>query len=124
MRTRLLITAGVPALGCLLLLGGCAVAPPPSPVERDYGLSHQLAIYGQTANPEAEENLDPVEWIDGKAALGIMSRYRASFGYVPGMDMPTEFTKQYQYEKAIQLSAPKTIIDLPTRTVNVNVAPQ
>ena len=69
-----------------MLLGGCAVAPPPTPVERDFGLSHRLAIYGQTANPAAEENLEPVEGIDGKVALGTMNNYRSGRGYTTGMD--------------------------------------
>lgn len=56
MHRRTLITAGVTTLGGLLFLGGCAVAPRPTPVERDYGLSHRLAIYNQTAAPVAGES--------------------------------------------------------------------
>lgn len=89
MRTRILINAGVTALGSLLLLGGCAVAPPPSPVERDFGLSHRLAVYGQTANPDAENNLEPVVGIDGKVALGAFNKYRTGRGYNIGMDANT-----------------------------------
>lgn len=61
MRTRILIKAGVTALGSLLFLGGCTVAPPPTPVERDYGLSHRLALYRQIACPDAGKKLEPVE---------------------------------------------------------------
>jgi hypothetical protein len=89
MRTRILIEAGITALGCLTLLGGCSVTPPPSPVERDYGLSHRLAIYGQIANPAAEENLGLVEGMDGKVALGAVNAYRAGHGYTKDMDANT-----------------------------------
>ena len=86
MRTRILMMAGATALGCLMLLGGCSVAPPPSPIERDFGLSHRLAIYGQIANPAAEQNLEPVVGMDGKAALGAVEIYRTSLGYTKDMD--------------------------------------
>jgi len=89
MRTRILIEAGATALGCLMLLGGCAVTPPPTPLERDFGLSHHLAIYGQTAYPAAEENLETVEGIDGKVALGTMNSYRSGRGYSKDMDANT-----------------------------------
>jgi hypothetical protein len=59
MRRSILNTGVALAVGGLLLLCGCAVSPPPSPVERDYGLSHRLAIYGQTANPDAGGSLEP-----------------------------------------------------------------
>ena len=86
MRTRILIEAGATALGCLMLLGGCAVTPPPTPLERDFGLSHHLAIYGQIANPAAEENLGLVEGIEGKLSLGALWRYRKTFDYDTVLD--------------------------------------
>lgn len=96
MRTRILIKAGLTALGCLMLLGGCSVTPPPTPTERDYGLSHRLAIYGQTANPAAEENLEPVEGIDGKVALGTLNNYRSGLGYSKDMDSNTFDIRPFQ----------------------------
>ena len=78
MRTRMLIKV---VAGGLFLLGGCAVAPAPTAVERDYGLSYHLAVYDQIAHPAAEENLLWVEGIDGKAALGAYSKYQESFSH-------------------------------------------
>jgi len=89
MRTRIHITGGILALGCLLHLGGCTGL---GPLERDYGLAHRQAINGQIANPgagktlEAEKNPEPVTGLDGKLALGIAARYRVSFGYDRLMD--------------------------------------
>ena len=87
MRTQFRVTAAsLAAAGLLLVVCGCAVAPAPTAIERDYGLSHRLALYGQTANPDAEQNLDLVEGIEGKASLGAMNGYREGFGYSTGMD--------------------------------------
>jgi hypothetical protein len=36
-------------------------------------------LTGQTLNPEAETNLEPVEGIDGRAAAHIMQKYVDSF---------------------------------------------
>lgn len=75
------------ALGAgISIVGACSVAPPPSPVARDFGVAHKLAVLGQTANPAAEQNLAPVEGIDGKIALGTVNGYRASRGYGKEMD--------------------------------------
>ena len=89
MRPRIPIKAGTAVVGGLLLLGGCAVTPPPSPIERDYGLSHRLAIYGQTLDPAAEENLEPMAGMDGKAALGTLNSYRTVLKYTKDMDANT-----------------------------------
>jgi hypothetical protein len=56
-------------------VGGCAS----SRLETDYGTSHKLAIMEQTANPQAERNLRPVEGIDGKTAQFILDRYHRGF---------------------------------------------
>jgi hypothetical protein len=80
MGTGTKLGAGALACACLSLLAGCAVSPPPTPVERDFGLAHHLAIYGQQANPAAGENLEPVEGIAGGAARGAYQQYIESFG--------------------------------------------
>jgi len=87
MRTRFFFRLAL-ALGAgLPILGGCsAVCPPPPTTARDYGLSHRLAIVGQTLDPAAVDNREPVVGIDGKVALGIHNRYRAGFGYSKDLD--------------------------------------
>ena len=57
------------------LLASCA----PSRVELDYGTSHKLQIANQTANPDAEKNLKPVEGLDGQAAANAMTKHRKDF---------------------------------------------
>jgi hypothetical protein len=68
----------------LLVLGGCAVAPAPSAVERDFGLAHRLAIFNQTADLDAEENLAPVEGQAGGASLGAYRAYLGTFAAPAG----------------------------------------
>ena len=86
MRARIVLCTTL-ALGAgISIIGGCSVTPAPSPLVRDFGVAHELAVLGQIANPAAEENLAPVEGIDGKIALGIYNRYRAGFGYTKDMD--------------------------------------
>jgi hypothetical protein len=79
MRTLQRIVAGALA-GAGLLLTACAVAPPPTPVEREYGVSHHLAVFGQIADPAAEKNRAPVAGVAGTAAQGAYRRYLGSFG--------------------------------------------
>ena len=86
MRARIVLWTTL-ALGAgISIIGGCSVTPTPTPLARDYGVAHELAVLGQIANPAAEENLAPVEGIEGKIGLANYNRYRAGFGYNKDMD--------------------------------------
>ena len=61
----------------LLFTAGCATQP--SRVAADYGVSHQLQIYNQTLNPDAEKNLAPVVGMSGKAAQNAEEKYQRGF---------------------------------------------
>ena len=86
MRARIIIGLTLALVASISIVGGCATAPPPSPIARDFGLAYELAVQGQIANPAAEQNLAPVEGIDGKIALGAYHGYRSGFGYSKEMD--------------------------------------
>ncbi len=58
------------------LLISCAA---PSRLEMDYGTSYKLQKFNQTANPEAEKNLKPVEGLDGQAAAAAMTKHHKEF---------------------------------------------
>lgn len=78
-------------MGCLAgiaLLAGCADSRV-TRHEADFGTSQKLAIYNQILNPAAEENLDPVEGLDGQAAAETIDKYRDSFG---STKQPTNYT--------------------------------
>lgn len=62
-------------IAAAFLVGGCAT----SRVETDFGTSYKLAKFGQTLNPDAENNLDPVEGIDGRSGENIVEKYEKSF---------------------------------------------
>lgn len=64
-------------------LSGCAT----NRVEMDYGTSYKLAKFNQTLDPEAEQNLEPVEGVDGQTAKKIVEKYHASFEK-PAQAMP------------------------------------
>jgi hypothetical protein len=74
---RLAIVIGF--LAGAALLGGCADTRQ-TRLEGDFGTSHGLSVFNQTLNPEAESNLQPVEGLDGQAAVNNMNKYRDSFG--------------------------------------------
>ncbi|MDP2268081.1 MAG: hypothetical protein Q8K46_02835 [Deltaproteobacteria bacterium] len=61
----------------LLFAAGCATQL--SRVEKDFGVSHQLQIYNQTVNPEAEKNLAPVAGLSGQAAQNVQEKYQRGF---------------------------------------------
>ena len=68
-------------MGCLAgiaLLAGCADSRV-TRQEADFGTSQKLAIYNQVLNPAAEENLDPIEGLDGQAAVETIDKYRETF---------------------------------------------
>ena len=58
------------------LLISCAA---PTRVEMDYGTSYKLQKFNQTANPEAEKNLAPVQGLDSQASTGAVNKYHKEF---------------------------------------------
>lgn len=49
-------------------------------LDENWGKSFDSARAGQTLNPEASDNLDPVEGLDGQAADKQVDQYRNNFG--------------------------------------------
>jgi hypothetical protein len=60
----------------LLFTAGCAHY---GALEKDFGKSYSMMKSGQTLNPEASKNLQPVTGLPGTAADGIMKKYTGSF---------------------------------------------
>ena len=56
---------------------GCGTATPM--LEENWGKSYESQKLSQTANPEAGENLEPVEGLDGTAAEINTGKYRKGF---------------------------------------------
>jgi len=50
-----------------------------SRLEMDFGTSYNLAKEGQTLNPEAGQNLEPVEGIDANTGNAILNSYQKGF---------------------------------------------
>jgi len=69
------------ALACIFLIpvNADAESMEQNRLELDYGTSYHLAVFGQTLNPDAEKNLEPVDGLDGQAAVKILDKYRKSF---------------------------------------------
>ena len=62
----------------LALLAGCS-STRQTRLEGDFGTSKRLAVFNQVLHPEAEQNLKPVEGLDGAASAKNMNKYRESF---------------------------------------------
>jgi len=60
----------------IFLISACAG---PSRLDKDYGKSTKQALSSQVLHPEAEENLEPVTGLDGKAAQASIEKYRKTF---------------------------------------------
>jgi hypothetical protein len=60
----------------LFLVIGCTG---PTRVEMDHGTSFNLAKFNQIANPDAQNNMNPVTGLDGQAADRVMTRYLTDF---------------------------------------------
>ncbi len=58
-----------------LMIGACA----PTTISPNWGTAYQQMRAGQTLNPVAGEQLDPVEGQDGVANATAMGTYRKSF---------------------------------------------
>ena len=59
-----------------LICGACAT---PSRVTDNWGTAYYAQMHGQTLNPEASKNLQPVEGLYGQAAEAAMGQYLKSF---------------------------------------------
>ncbi|MEJ2098671.1 MAG: hypothetical protein P8X68_01685 [Desulfobacterales bacterium] len=66
----------------MLFIVSCAGRTPyseDSATNRNWGRSHQTAIYNQMLNPDAVQNLNPVLGLDGSAAENNVEKYKESF---------------------------------------------
>jgi hypothetical protein len=66
----------------LLFISGCSVTTEPhseSLLDRNWGRSHETAIYNQTVNPDSDKNQDPIIGLDGTAAEYNVDKYKESF---------------------------------------------
>lgn len=77
-------------IAILSLLSGCAryYYQGEPPLEKNWGRSFESAKYNQTLNPEAGDNLAPVEGLDGEAAEGV---WKDHLKKEAGAKAPTEF---------------------------------
>ncbi len=75
MYSRCMILAGL--IAALSISSGCGTATPI--LEENWGKSYESQKLSQIANPEAEENLEPVEGLDGVAAEINTGKYRKGF---------------------------------------------
>lgn len=87
MKSKMLLTGIVILAG--LCVSGCATRE--SLVGQFHGTAHQLAIYNQLANPEAEVSSESVEGLEGEAVAHSHERYIQSFA--------APKTQQYSLEK-------------------------
>ena len=69
----LLIGMAVTGMGC------AAAVPEDSPLSRNWGRSYETAVYLQTANPDAGDNLEPIEGMSGTASANVVEGYEQSF---------------------------------------------
>ncbi|MCZ6800520.1 MAG: hypothetical protein O7F12_08540 [Nitrospirae bacterium] len=107
MMTRKTIVGGMGWIFCIPLLGGCTWpvmtegngyhpvnmgkqdqvmywdAPQPTHLSDTFGQSVRAINKAQTFNPEAPDNLDPIEGQDGQAAVKAITRYRKFFSKPP-----------------------------------------
>lgn len=63
-------------VGIFLISVSCAG---PTRLEMDYGTSYKLAKFNQILDPAAEKNCTPVTGLDGRAAQGMVEKYRKGF---------------------------------------------
>ena len=69
----MIVTLAVVSVG--LVVGACA----PTTISPNWGTAYQHMRAKQVLNPEAGEQLDPVEGQDGKASATAMETYRKGF---------------------------------------------
>lgn len=75
MRKTIAIIASLSFTAGLLI--SCATQP--TRVEMDYGTSYKLQKFNQTANPDAEKNLAPVQGLDSEASASTVKKYHKEF---------------------------------------------
>ncbi|MBA7690695.1 hypothetical protein ES703_99226 [subsurface metagenome] len=64
-------------IAALSVFSGCGMfSQRETMLDRNWGTSLETAKQGQTLNPEAGKNLDPVVGFDGRAAEASMMKYR------------------------------------------------
>ena len=74
----LLLTGMCLSILAVVSVAGCTARP--TTLGPDYGLAYTMANDAQTLNPDAGNNLDPVQGLeDAAAAKHTMERYRSSF---------------------------------------------
>jgi hypothetical protein len=56
---------------------GCASKH--SRLEMNYGTSFSLSKFNQIINPETDKNPEPIDELDGQAAIKAMEKYREDF---------------------------------------------
>ncbi len=59
-----------------IVIAGCTG---PTMLDQNWGRSVETARYNQTLNPQAGQNLEPVEGLDGQSAENTLEAYRQSF---------------------------------------------
>ena len=64
-------------VGIMIAYCGCAEAP--SAVKANYAVCYHQALDNQILHPEASNNLEPCEGLDGQAAEIVMEKYRDTF---------------------------------------------
>ena len=75
---RFLLTGIGLSILAVVSVTGCTARP--TTLGPDYGLAYTMANDAQTLNPDAGNNLDPVQGLeDAAAAKHTMERYRSSF---------------------------------------------
>ena len=70
-------------LSGLIFLAASLAACTPSRLEMDYGTSHKLQKFNQTADLEAGKKVEPAEGMDGKAAQATKEKYQKGFEKEP-----------------------------------------
>ena len=73
MVTRCLII--IVMIAALSIFSGCGATQ----LEKNWGKSFESAKSNQILNPEAGQNLDPVDGLDGQAAVNSLGKYRKGF---------------------------------------------
>ncbi len=58
-------------------------APQPTRLSSDFGKAQRTVIESQILNPEASDNLEPVEGLDGDMGVKAVTRYREFFEKPP-----------------------------------------
>jgi hypothetical protein len=76
------MTIAAVLVGLVFALAGCNGAymyQEETALDRNWGRSYETAKYNQMLNPDAAQNLDPVEGLDGSAGAHGIEKYQNSF---------------------------------------------